>query len=291
MSIKQHTNTPENTLNYMKYVEIEDDTRFPTVTGGSGSGTFNKSAILVSHIDPYNINLSSPQSNQLYIEKFGANLNVGAAMTTIWETGDIYTYLTTASVVSATSTEPSIDRADPPGNGARTIVIEGLDSDYNTISEILSVGGPPSNQEFLRISRSFVKTAGSIGTNRGIITVKAGSITVITIGIRGSGGKVEGFGQSLTSVYTVPAGKTGYLTQWTVGTSVYNAAVQAFISFSTFDDDSVFRTKDLIFCSDFAIKDYKVPLLIPEKTDVEVRAYASNGTPVSTTYNIILINN
>tara|TARA_R110002074_G_scaffold133634_1_gene277320 strand:+ start:65 stop:181 length:117 start_codon:yes stop_codon:yes gene_type:complete len=36
MSIKTAVNTPENTLNYMKYVEIEGDSRYPAVTGGQG---------------------------------------------------------------------------------------------------------------------------------------------------------------------------------------------------------------------------------------------------------------
>jgi hypothetical protein len=53
MSIKTDVRTPENTLNYMKYVEIENDTRYPAVTGGSGQGVFNKSAILFQNINDY----------------------------------------------------------------------------------------------------------------------------------------------------------------------------------------------------------------------------------------------
>ena len=52
------------------------------------------------------------------------------------------------------------------------------------------------------------------------------------------------------------------------------------------------RVKDIMFLNNYSIKDYKVPLEIPEKADVEVRAYDSaTGTPVSTTYNIILVDN
>jgi len=294
MSIKTDVRTPEVTLNYMKYVEIENDSRYPAVTGGVGQGIFNKSAILVQPIDPFNTGIGSGTGQQDYIEKFGANLSVGSDLETIWEPGGIYEYLTTASVVSAVSDEAG-DTA-PSGTGARTIELQGLDSNYNTITEIISTGGTgggtPSTQQFLRIFRALVRTAGSTGTNEGNILVKAGSTTVISIGTHGTGSNKEGFGQSQTSVYTIPAGKTGYLTQWSVGSSVYNSGVQAYFKVSEVNDGPILRTKDIMFLNNYSIKDYKVPLQLPEKTDVEVRAYDnSTGIPVSTSYNIILVDN
>lgn len=294
MSIKTNIRTPENTLNYMKYVEIENDTRYPAVTGGVGQGIFNKSAILVQQVDPYNINISADSTGQEYIEKFGANLTVGTDLETIWEVGGIYEYLTTASVVSAVSDEAG-DTA-PSGTGARTIELEGLDSNYNTITEIVSTGGTgggaSSTQEFLRIYRAKVKTAGSTGTNEGDILVKAGATTVISIGTHGTGVNKEGFGQSQTSIYTVPAGKTGYVTQWSVGTGDYSKAVHAYFNCSEVNDGPILRTKDVMFLNNYSIKDYKVPLQVPAKTDIEVRAFNSaTGTPVSTTYNVLLVDN
>ena len=277
-------------------LRLKNDSRYPAVTGGSGIGIFNKSAILVQHVDPFYTDISSGTGQVHYIEKFGANLSVGSNLETIWEPGGIYEYLTTASVVSAVSDEQG-DALN--GDGARTIELQGLDSNYNTITEIISCnptdgrnGGVESTQQFLRIYRAIVTTAGSTNTNEGNILVKAGPTTVISIGTHGSGLNKEGFGQSQTSVYTVPAGKTGYLTQWSVGSSVYNSGVQAYFKVSEVTDGRVLRTKDVMFLNNFSIKDYKVPLQIPEKSDVEVRAYdTSTGIPVSTTYNIILIDN
>lgn len=278
----------------MKYVEIENDSRYPAVTGGVGQGIFNKSAILVQQVDPFNTGIGSGTGQQDFIEKFGANLSIGANLETIWEPGGIYEYLTTASVVSAVSDE-SADTA-PSGDGARTIELQGLDANYNTITEIISTGGTgggaSSTQQFLRIFRAIVKTAGSTNTNEGDILIKAGSTTVISIGTYGTGSNKEGFGQSQTSVYTIPAGKTGYLTQWSVGSSVYNSGVQAFFQISEVNDGPILRTKDVMFLNNYSIKNYKVPLEIPEKSDVEVRAYdTATGVPVSTTYNIILVDN
>lgn len=294
MSIKTDVRTPENTLNYMKYVEIVDDTRYPPVTGGLGQGVFNKSAVLVQQVDPFGTGIGSGTGQQDYIEKFGANLSVGSDLETIWEPGGIYEYLTTASVVSAVSDEAG-DTA-PSGTGARTIELQGLDANYNTITEIISTGGTGggnvSSQEFLRIFRAIVKTAGSTGTNDGNITIEAGATTVISIGTHGTGINKEGFGQSQTSVYTIPAGKTGYITQWSVGSSIYNSGVQAYLLVSEPEDGKVLRTKDIMFLNNYSIKDYKVPLLVPEKADIEVRAYdTATGIPISTSYNIILVDN
>jgi len=293
MSIKTDIRTPENTLNYMKYVEIENDSRYPAVTGGLGQGVFNKSAVLVQQVDPFNTGIGSGTGQQDYIEKFGANLSVGVDIETIWEAGGIYEYLTVASTVSAISDDSGDTVA---GTGARTIEIQGLDSNYNTVTEIISTNGtssgPASTNEFLRIYRALVKTAGSTGTNEGQINVNAGSTTVISIGTKGTGVNKEGFGQSQTSVYTIPAGKTGYITQWSVGSSIYNSGVQAFLMLSEPNDGPIMRTKDIMFLNNYSIKDYKVPLQALEKTDIEVRAYdTSSGIPVSTSYNVILVDN
>jgi len=296
MSIKTTINTPENTLNYMKYVEIENDSRYPAVTGGQGQGVFNKSAILVQQVDPFNTGIGSGAGSQGYIEKFGANLSVNANLQTIWEEGGIYNYLTTASKLSAIS-DDSEDALN--GTGARTIEIQGLDVNYNTITEVISCnatdgrnGGPESTNEFLRVFRAIVKTAGSDGTNAGLIDINSNVSPIIAIGTKGSGSGKEGFGQSQTSVYTIPAGKTGYLTQWSVGSSDYNAKVHAYFVASEVNDGKILRIKDVMFLNNYSIKDYKVPLAFPAKTDLEVRAWdGATGTAVSTSYNIILVDN
>jgi len=293
MSIKTTINTPENTLNYMKYVEIENDTRYPAVTGGQGQGVFNKSAILVQQVDPLGLDIGG-QSGIDYVEKFGANLELGNNLETIWETGGIYTFLTTAGPISAVSTDATDNQA---GTGAREIEILGLDENYETITELISTnatdgrdGGPVSTQNFLRIYRARVTKSGSTGTNDSVITMKSGGVTVVTIGTRGTGVNEEGFGQSQIGVYTIPAGKTGYLTQWTMGCSQYNEGVNAFIYVRPINGNGTTSILDNVFFIGNTIKDYKVPLPLEEKTDIEIRAYNSaTGVPVNTTFNIVLV--
>ncbi len=288
MSIKTDIKTPENTLNFMKYVEIENDTRYPAVTGGQGQGVFNKSAVLVHQVDPFNTGIGVGTGGQSYVEKFGANLEVGTDLETIWETGGIYQYLTTASVVSAVSDE---NGDSPTGSGARSIELQGLDANYQEITETISLNST-STQEFIRIYRALVATTGSTGTNEGNIDIIAGSNIIISIGTHGTGSNKEGFGQSQTSVYTVPAGKTGYITQWTIGTGDYSKAIHAYLKVSETHNGNILRTKDVMFLNSHAVKDYKIPLKVPERSDIEVRAFNSaTGTPISTTYNVILVDN
>ena len=80
MSINTTINTPENTLNYMKYVEIQGDTRYPAVTGGQGQGVFNKAAVLVQNIDSFNGVGEDIGNYNLGTDSFG-RLRVSAPLT------------------------------------------------------------------------------------------------------------------------------------------------------------------------------------------------------------------
>ena len=80
-----------------------------------------------------------------HIIKFGENLDVDGSMETIWDGGGLYTYLTNAATVTVTSTDND-DAAS--GTGARTVTVEGLDANYNQVSETLTVGGSAGSVEF-----------------------------------------------------------------------------------------------------------------------------------------------
>ena len=112
------------------------------------------------------------------------------------------------------------------------------------------------------------------------------------ISTHGTGVNEEGFGQTFLGLYTVPAGKTGYLTQWTVGSSG-TTSVQSYFRYKPFTDGNIFKTLDNIyFVNGHQVKDYKVPLQLEEKSDVEVQAYNNaTGVAISTSFNIILVDN
>jgi len=226
------------------------------------------------------------------VHKFGRNPNVGGAPETIWEQGGIYTYLTVASTVYVSGADAQ-DAAS--GTGARTVTVQGLDANYNEIEETLTVDGAVSTKSFLRVFRAFVATAGSLQTNKGDVLVSTGAsgggtvlAKIATIGT----GTVYGQGQTNLSFYTIPAGKTGYLTNWNVGVGAYNDAVTANLYTREIGNGLIFRTRDVMDVpGGLHQRIYQVPFKLPEKTDIEVRAIASTGTNVSSTFDIILINN
>lgn len=239
----------------------------------------------------WTINISAGDvSGTSYIEKFGMNTDVDSNKETIWDGGDIYTYISTAETVAITSTSGA-DSAT--GTGARTVEIQGLDANHNLVYETLTVGGGAGTQEFLRVFRAKVVTAGTSGINEGTISITSSdtSTELAQIGVDGSGSNAAGRGQTFMALYTVPAGKTAYLTQWTVGCGKQNT--DAVATFLARPEGGAWNAKDIITVSATTYaKDYKIPLQFTEKTDIEVRAYSTtNNSLVSSTFNLILIDN
>ena len=228
-----------------------------------------------------------------YIEKFGLNNTLSANPETIWDGSNIYTYLTSASSVYITSSSGDDTTS---GTGARTIEVQGLDENYALQTETINVDDSASTTTFIRVFRAIVKTVGSGGQAAGVISIRSasggGGTLLAQIQRVGTGGGAS-LGQTFMALYTIPAGKTGYLTQWTVGAGGQNADTTALLLFRPFDGDTAFNSKDIVISAGNQFsKDYKIPLMLTEKTDVEVRAFSSNtGNDCSSTFNILLIDN
>lgn len=229
--------------------------------------------------------------NADHINKFGRNPNVGGAPETIWQQGGLYTYLTSPSTVFVSSDNAA---DNPTGNGARTVTIQGLDENYNPIEVTQPVNNLVGTTEFLRINRAFVASAGSTGTNEGdvlISTAAGGGGTVLAdLGVIGTG-TTYGLGQTMLGLYTVPAHCNGYLTRWNVGVGNYNSSVTATLYTRQIEDVAgAFRTRDVMDVpGGFHTRDYQIPIELPPKTDVEIRAIASAGSTISSSFDIILV--
>ena len=228
------------------------------------------------------------------IHKFGRNPSVGNVPETIWMHGGIYSYLDIDSDSTVYAYSASSD--DGAGNdGARTITIQGLDNDFNPIEETTTVNGAASTASFLRIYRAFVATAGPLATNDGTIiisTAAAGAGTVLAdIGTIGTG-TTTGLGQTQLALYTIPAGKTGYLTTWNVGAAPMNNSVTVTLLARELDGGAPFRSRDIMdTVGGYSTQTYAIPLHFPEKTDIEVRGTGGNGSTISSSFDIVLVDN
>ncbi len=268
---------------------VQDTTNFEVVMIADEDGN-----PLNSYGSAANIPIAAGQlAGYSSIEKFGRNPNVTTSIETIWEHGGIYEYLTTASqiFVYSASSDDGVG-----GVGAIKVTVQGLDENWNIISEELTVNGAGSALTFLRVYRAFITDAGSDGYNNGnliISTLASGAGTVLAdIGGDGTGNNFIGYGQTMLALYTVPAGKTAYVTQWTIGNGNYNTSTSAFLRTRLPFNGFVMTTADTMAVSGgFHVKNYSIPLKFAEKTDIEVQAFNGGGTIMSSTFNVILVDN
>lgn len=221
-----------------------------------------------------------------HVIKFGANNDVDGSLETIWDAGGLYTYLTTAATVTVTSTDAD-DSAS--GTGARIVTVEGLDANYNLVSETLTVGGGAGTVEFYRVFRAYVASSGSSGSNEGTISISSGGTTLAQIRAVGSPTS-RGLGQTFMSQYTVPAGYTGYIFDWNVSTAKADGDV---FLVKRLANDGAWRAQDSMHTnSNYVERSYKFPLKIEEKADIEVRALSpTNNMKCAATFCILLVQN
>jgi len=212
--------------------------------------------------------------------KFGFNAEITTAEETIWDGGGIYSYPASATIMKVSSS----NAAD-----TSTVVINGLDADYNEISETVTITGQTAvntTNAYLRVFRAQVTAnspAGTIYVGTGTVTsgVPANKYAVITAGEN----------QTLMAVYTVPAGHTAYMFMGTVscGTSASNKYTTVRLKVREYGQ--VFCTKAITTIQNsFNQYDFGIPLAIPEKADIEARGITSSGTDsISATFSMVLV--
>ena len=171
-----------------------------------------------------------------------------------WENNSAYAFPTVASTMVVTSSSAS--------DTAVTILIDGLDANYDSITESVNVNGTnavTTTKVFFRI-HSVVTTAGNaVGT---MYVKNAGGTTYAQVAI--------GAGRTNMSVYTVPAGYTAYWTQFDSfsSTSVTSGVFATFRALLTTPAGINNVTLSIPFLNDFSVT-RPYPIGYPEKTDVQ----------------------
>lgn len=204
-----------------------------------------------------------------HVNKFGYTGDDVNGTSTIWDGNDttaIYPY-PAAGVVSITSTSGS--------DTGEAVEVQGLDGDYNPVTETINVGSTGA-VTFSRVFRArFTQT-----TNVGEVDIDQGGNLAAII--------LAGNGQTLMAVYTIPAGKTGYLLQFQ-GSSDKQTDVK-FKLFSREIDDGAFNLKGQwgVQGGNVVTYDYKVPLVFTEKTDLRVDIVTGNNCGGGAIFDLIL---
>jgi len=217
-----------------------------------------------------------------HVHKFGAVPAMSQNQTgTVWDVNDTnYPWSSFAS--AGTLSVPAVNASD---NG-KTIRIIGLNASYDEIQEDVTVSSAEAtatSNSFIRVYRAFV-TNGS-ATNVANINVQKGGTTVLRI----SANK----GQTLMAVYTVPAGYTAYLLK---GVATCQSGADATGDmFVRYFGESAFRVGHSFEVSGSGgeyMYDFGIPLRIPEKSDIDVRATVrSNNARVTAAFDLLVETN
>lgn len=206
------------------------------------------------------------------VRQFGFVAAVGASLPqTIWRKATLYSAGFPAAAVEINVVSNNAADTDG-GTGAETILVTGLDSNFEEKTESFTLNGitPVSNGSFwTRISKVEVTSAGSGGANAGVIDVyESGDPTAIYASI------AIGKNRSDMAVYTIPAGKTGYIIKKGFQTYDGDPTTQnnSQIEFFARPSGGVFQSVDVIAAADNNSTNdkyyYSEPLT--EQTDVRV---------------------
>lgn len=264
----------------------EDDAALTksVITGVRDDGVFGNIILddenrLQVNSQPYTYGIAEGAISGHYsLLKFGTRASISAATQSVmWEgTNPLYTYLSTAQqlkVVSASAQD------GVGGTGIRTLTIHGLDANFLEVSEIITMNGITqitTTNSFIRIYRAYGSTSGASLTNVGAITIydNAGTLQLLTI--------PAGDGQTLMTIWTVPAGKVAYLTQMSVSTDSNKGARISL--YTRLNDGGTLYPWQIKYRAYLFGGNNTFPLVIPfkilAKTDIEIRILtpASAGT-------------
>lgn len=220
-----------------------------------------------------------------HIHKFGAVYGTASGnFSSVWTPADtgatkLFPWSTSAGTLTLVSSSGDDDSGS---SGAQTVTVQGLDDNYNEVSETFTMDGttPTAAGEvtFGRVNRMFVASG---DTNVGKIQAKRSTTVVGEIAV--------GYGQSLMALYTIPANKKGYLYHFgATASKAQDTTVAMFFR----PEGGVFRSRQNmdLHQNNFQVS-YDFPVEFDAKTDIDIRVKGSTNADISTHFQLLLIDN
>lgn len=213
--------------------------------------------------------------------KFGAVPAMSQNQTgTVWDVNDT-SYPWSSWDTAATIQVPAVNASDD----GKKITVVGLDANYNLQTEEITLdsdGIVATATTWKRVYRAYISEGAA---NVGNVDIQKSSVVVARIN--------AGKSQTLMAIYTVPSGYTAYLIQGTA--TVQDGADATGNMFVRYDEQDAFRIgHSFEVAGDGGQYFYKfaVPIELPAKTDVDVRATVrSNNARVTAAFDMILVKN
>ena len=234
----------------------------------------NPSATDSGKTEDFNFQLARVHvSNHSSVNKFGWNTSVGTGFETIWDGSNVYTYHSAGTAVLT---------GDTPGDdNASTVEIQGLDENFVLQTETATVGGAATTTQFSRVFRMILKTANTGSTNVDDIRCVVNSTTAAVI--------TAGGGQTQMALYTIPAGKTGYLKKFQGSIDKQKEVVFRIIARDN-DAGGAFAEKGRFGTFGVpVVYEYPHPLKFAANTDIQIQAKAGATTEAGAIFDLVLI--
>jgi hypothetical protein len=216
--------------------------------------------------------------------KFGTNPNSSTTREDVWDAGGVYVFPSAAERVNVSS---SSVKDTLTGVGARSITLFGLDSNYNAISESFDLNGTTdvlSTNSYLRMYRMYITECGPDLFNDGDITATQETSGLLVAQIS------EGNNQTAMTMYTIPAGKTGYIIDFSFSAPRNNEAeFKGFIRVL----GGCFQLKfNTVITESFNQSINRLTSPIPEKSDLRIFSELDVAIGItSVNYDILLVDN
>ena len=258
--------------------------------------------------EPFDLQVSRNQiafHTPLNIFGYGTTGTTAGLFVTMWENSPStnYVFLTSPAQLYLASTVGS-------GDSGALIVINGLDSNYNPISEVLALGGTAGTgvitaKTYWRINNISVSLATTVQPT-GTITLQnqaatSGATEYAQINTTTYNGSTVSLGTSQMAVYTVPNGYTAQLTRFTAnssftGNTANYCTYRAVAQYPSVLTSSATLVKRVVLNTPF-VQQYNIlrtfPFAYPAGTDVQWQIAPSATTACTVGINIggVLIKN
>ena len=227
-----------------------------------------RSITQVGTYEPFDLQIARGQiTGHDHLDLFGYSTVVGStAYGPLWEgltsAGGNYPFPTTAGVIIVVS--------DSASDTAVTMLISGLDVNYEPITESVALNGTTivtTTQSFWRINKVTTTAGNAVGN----VTFTRGATVIAKVN--------AGLGQTQMSVYTVPAGYSLYLTYFQADgntTTTSGAYMNTRLRTTLRPSGVVLVSGQTTYLTNLQLP-YGVPVEIEEKTDFEFQFLGSGG--------------
>lgn len=197
------------------------------------------------------------------VNVYGYQPAVAQTFIPIWENATTYTFPPAATTMNLAGTA---------GDTAQ-ITINGLDTDYLMISEVVTLNGATpvsTTKSFLRVN-SMQVTVGSATNPAGVVTLKDPTNTTIYAQIN------TGVGRTQAAIFTVPAGYTYFLSRIDVNTSLNGSNFATYQNRTSNPAGVVTLTQQAPFAINYHTQRV-MPRPFVEKTDIQLMAKVNATT-------------